>query len=92
MRAGRRLGKRDSNEKQIVEALRKCGLLVHHVSAKGFCDLVVRSPKFGIVLLEVKSSAKAKLTPAQVEHRQDGWPVVIVRSEADALAACGIVT
>lgn len=90
MRAGRRLGKRDSNEKLIVDALRKCGIKVHHISAKGFADLIAFSRHRGIILLEVKSQ-RGKLTPAQVEHRDDGWPVCIVRNEAEALAACGIV-
>lgn len=91
MRAGRRLGKRDSNEKLIVDALRKGGVKVYYLSAKGFADLIAYAPKAGIVLLEVKG-AKGKLTPAQVEHRQDGWPVIVVRCESDALAACGIFT
>ena len=91
MRAGRRLGKRDSNEKIIVDALRKCGVKVHHVSAKGFADLIAYTKTRGIVLLEVKGK-RGTLTPAQVEYRDDGWPVVIVRSAADALAACGVTT
>lgn len=83
--------KRDANEAGIVTALERCGLLVQRISERGFCDLIVRGHRCGIVLLEVKSK-RGKLTEAQVEHRQDGWPVVIVRSAADALHACGITT
>ena len=87
----RRVGqarKRDANEQPIVEALERIGARVQKVSARGFCDLVVYHG--GVVLLLEVKGAKGKLTPAQVEHREDGWPVVIVRCEADALAACGV--
>lgn len=88
----RRVGqvrKRDGNEPAIVKALEAIGARVQRVSAKGFCDLVVY---YGgvVLLLEVKNpKGRNKDTAAQVEHRQDGWPVVIVRNEDDALRACG---
>ena len=81
--------KRDSNEPPIVRALEKIGVRVHRVSSKGFADLIAFSKTHGIVLIEVKSK-KGRLTAAQVEHRQDGWPVAIVRCEADALALFGV--
>lgn len=55
----------------------------------GFADLVCYSPHEGVLLVEVKS-ATGKLTAAQVSHRQDGWPVCIVRSVAEALALFGV--
>jgi hypothetical protein len=82
--------KRDANEKPIVEALRRAGVLVQRISERGFCDLVCMTKiegGFSLVLLEVKSRT-GKATKAQVEYRRDGWPVVIVRTVDDALKAC----
>jgi hypothetical protein len=81
--------KRDANEPQIVAALEQVGARVRRISERGFCDLVVFHRHVGVVLLEVKS-ARGKLTAAQVEHRDDGWPVVIVRDVSDALRAVQI--
>lgn len=81
--------KRDANETPIVKALERIGVRVHRISSKGFADLITYSPKHGVVLLEVKSKV-GKLTAAQVEHRDDGWPVIVVRSVAEALHAFGI--
>lgn len=83
--------KRDANEPAIVQALERIGVKVQRVSAPGFADLICWHPREGVRLLEVKS-ARGKLTPLQVEHRQDGWPVCIVRCEADALAVFGVRT
>ena len=84
----RRVGqarKRDANEPPIVAALQRIGVKVKRISEPGFADLVAWHPTKKILkLLEVKGD-KGKLTAAQVEHH-DGWPVVIVRSEADAVA------
>lgn len=88
MRVGQKR-KRDANEGPIVYALEQIGCIVQRISEKGFADLIVRHPKQGFVLIEIKS-AKGKLTAAQVEHRKDGWPVCIVRSVAEALALFGI--
>lgn len=91
----RRVGQarmRDKNEPEIVKALEAIGARVQRVSAKGFCDLVVYHGGV-VLLLEVKNpKGRNQDTAAQVEHRQDGWPVVIVRNEAEALQACGITT
>lgn len=81
--------KRDGNERAIVKALQHIGVRVRRVSERGFCDLVCYHPNEGVLLLEVKSD-KGKLTAAQVEHREDGWPVCIVRCTADALALFGV--
>lgn len=86
----RRNPRRDANEAQIVKALEQIGVRVRRMSAPGFADLVCFHPREGVRLLEVKAP-KGKLTPAQIEHRQDGWPVCIVRNEAEALALFGIV-
>lgn len=42
-----------------------------------------------ILLLEIKRDAKAKLTEAQERFRKS-WPVIVVRSVAEALAAVGV--
>jgi len=79
--------KRDRQEGVIVAALRRVGCLVHPVSSPGFPDLVVYSPLVGVRLMEVKSP-HGRLTPAQ--QAAVGWPVVVVRSIADAFMAVGI--
>lgn len=81
--------KRDANEPLIVDALKKAGVVVRKANIPGFPDLVCYKPTHGLFLLEVKS-ASGTLTPAQVKHTAEGWPVVIVRSPADALAVFGI--
>jgi hypothetical protein len=81
--------KRDRTEAPIVDALRKVGVRVYPISAKGFADLVCFTPRVGLVLLEVKAP-KGKATPAQAAAQLDGWPVQIVRSVPEALAACGV--
>lgn len=90
----RRVGqvrRRDANEAPIVDALRKIGVRVQRVSEPGFADLVCYAPSVGVLLLEVKGR-KGILTPTQIIHHASGWPVHIVRSEADALALFGIAT
>lgn len=82
--------KRDANEPAIVRALEQIGVKVQKVSAPGFCDLVVHHPHEGVLLLEVKAEKRGRLTPLQIAHWQDGWPVCIVRSVADALALFGV--
>lgn len=76
--------KRDANESAIVDAFRKLGCLVHRVSEKGFPDLIIWHARTGLRLVEVKAP-RGTLTPAQVAHRADGWPVQIVRSVDDAI-------
>jgi hypothetical protein len=84
--------KRDANEKPIVQALERIGVRVRRISEKGFADLVCLSPRTGhVVLLEVKSSS-GKLTREQIRYSNDGWPVIVVRSTAEALAVFGVVT
>lgn len=89
----------DSNQSEIVSALRDVGASVQTLSAvgRGVPDLLVgfRSVTH---LLEVKSKTAKKRdegkTTAQVDwHRQwRGRPVVIVRNTAEALLAIGVGT
>ena len=81
----RRVGqtrRRDSNEAQIVEALRSVGATVTRISGPGAPDLLV-SYRGRIYGLEVKSKA-GRRTQAQ---EQSQWP--IVRTVEEALQAVG---
>lgn len=82
--------KRDQTEAPIVDALRRVGVRVYPISAKGFADLVCFTPRVGLILLEVKAP-RGKVTSAQNLFHEAGWPVQIVRSVPEALAACGVV-
>lgn len=88
MRVGQ-IRKRDRNEAAIVDALRQVGVRVQPISAEGFADLVCWAPQRGLVLLEVKAP-RGQVTTAQQAARDAGWPVQIVRTVPEALAACGI--
>ena len=82
--------KRDANEADIITALQRIGCVTRRISEPGFADVVAYKPSHGVRLIEVKSRT-GTLTPAQVEHRRDGWPVHVVRNAAEALALFGIV-
>lgn len=87
----RQAAKRDTNEAEIVAALRQMGATVQHLSAPGVPDLLVgfRGNNY---LLEVKT-AKGKLT--EPEHAWfEGWrgQCVIVRSVEEALQQIGAMT
>lgn len=83
----RRAARRDQNESQIVAALSAAGATVVQLSAAGCPDLLCGFRGL-TYLLEVKA-ANGKLTPDQLEwHRNwQGYPVKVVRSVEDALAA-----
>jgi Holliday junction resolvase len=83
----RRNAKRDSNEKDVVSALRKVGAKVARVSAEGFPDLVCWY-RGRIFLLEVKT-AKGRATEAQEQRTAEGWPVVTVKTVEESLRAIG---
>jgi hypothetical protein len=95
----RRKAKTDSNQKDIVAALRAAGCGVIDLSAvgKGVPDLLVHPPTFPdcrmAVLMEVKNKQGRgdKLTPAQVKFHAEwkGW-IHRVTSVDEALAAMGI--
>lgn len=82
----------DSNQTEIVKALRGvgCTVLLLHAVGQGCPDVLCGTPRGDNVLLEIKS-AKGKLDAKQVEWHQT-WrgPVYVVRSVAEAFAAVGI--
>lgn len=65
----RRAARTDANHREIVDALRKVGCVVHDTSALGggFPDLVVKAAR--VLLMEVKDGKKPpsarRLTPEQ---------------------------
>lgn len=83
--------KRDKTESAIIIALRSVGATVVPISAAGVADLLVgfRDTTY---LVECKSK-RGKLTPAQVEfvERWNGSPVVIARTEDEALRGIGAI-
>jgi len=85
--------RRDENELEIIQALRRLGWGVQSIDASGFPDLVVAKGK-RIYLMEVIGSAKAAkyrktqgLTPPQVKFHAS-WPgeIHLVHSIEEALA------
>jgi hypothetical protein len=88
MRVGQ-IRKRDRNETAIVAALRQAGVRVQPMSAPGFADLVCWTPRLGVLLLEVKAP-RGRKTRLQNIFQDAGWPVQIVRTVPEALAACGL--
>lgn len=87
----------DGNHRQIVDALRAAGRRVLDLSrvGQGCPDLLVRWGS-SMVLMEIKlplgpkgGSSRSKLNAEQVEFARQ-WPVVVVRSVAEALAATGV--
>ncbi len=93
----RKAAKIDTNQPEIVAALRAVGALVHptHTAGAGFPDLVVKFREV-IYLLEVKdgslSPSRRKLTPDQeVWHGVWRGPcVAVVNSVDEALAVIGV--
>ena len=90
----RRAAKVDANQSQLVKALRDGGCEVEclHAVGGGVADLLVYC-RSKLHLLEVKDGAKPpsarKLTPDQERwHRY--WPVAVVTSVEEALAAVGL--
>jgi Holliday junction resolvase len=79
-------GRVDTNHGEIVDALRKCGWLVHDTSSQGngFPDLVC-SLNGKVFLAEVKFS-RGKLTHDQSEFKKAGWPFAVLRSTEDVVA------
>lgn len=91
----RRAAKVDSNQAEIVKALRKVGATVQVLSAvgQGCPDLLVGYRSVN-VLLEVKDGSKPpsarKLTPdEEAFHRTWRGPVFVVNDILDALRAIG---
>lgn len=75
--------RRDSNEKNIVRYLERCGASVVQLDDPGICDLLVGFNSINI-LIEIKNE-KGKLTPAQVKFFET-WQgqKAVVRSIKDA--------
>ena len=91
-RRGYRFSRRDTNHNPIVAALEAAGVAERDLShvGDGVSDLLVQHRKTrALMLREIKRDDKAKLTEAQEKFRKE-WPVTIVRSVAEALAAVGI--
>jgi Holliday junction resolvase len=87
MRRLGRTGKADSNQADIVDALRLAGWDVISLSGQGYgCpDLIAyHHARQALRLIEVKR-AKQKLTAAQKTLQARGWPVTVVRSPEEAL-------
>jgi VRR-NUC domain len=84
--------KRDSNEAEIVAALRAAGCAVQLLrgNAAGVPDLLIYHPRRGLVLIEVKVQRGA-LSEAQTAWHQQ-FPVSVVRTTEEALAAAGLLT
>ena len=98
----RRAARRDQGEAAIVNALRKVGAVVRHVSAEGLPDLLVGHGGRWL-WLEVKqplgsrggkSKDGQRLQPAQAlffaEALLNGLPAHVVRSPEQALAVIGV--
>lgn len=84
----RTAAKRDSNEPEIIQALKAAGCTVVRLSAVGCPDLLVGIDGLNF-LIEVKEP-KGKLTEDQVEFHED-WrgQVAIVRTIEEALEIIG---
>ena len=80
----RRNAKRDANEPEIIAFLKAAGASVERLSTKGLPDLLI-GYRQKTYLVEVKGEGK-KLNANQVDFVSGwkGWPVVVIRSIADA--------
>lgn len=84
--------KRDSNQKEIVKALRQAGCSVADLSVVGNgCPDILVGYKRQNYLMEIKTKT-GKINPLQSEFSVlwRGYPVIIVRSAKEALQAIGI--
>lgn len=79
----------DVNQKEIVEALRRCGAVVKHVhTVKNLFDILVFY-KSNVYCVEIKQDKKKKLTKGESQCKQDlesvGVTYHIIYSIEDAL-------
>lgn len=72
--------KRDGNEAEIVDALRKAGALVLHLNK---FDLLIYFR--GVLYMRDAKSADGRITDAQQQLLDDGWPLEFIREPLDAL-------
>ena len=94
----RRAARQDANHREIVDALRKVGCVVHDTSALGggFPDLVVQTPAgTSILLMEVKDGRKPPSARALTADQEEfsrlwkRWVCVTSVDEALAVVAGG---
>jgi hypothetical protein len=85
----------DANQAEIVALLRQLGCIVEVTSdvGRGFPDLVVKTPKGTVLLVEVKDGSKPKwetlLTPAELAtwaRWGESYCVVATEGQARGLA------
>lgn len=82
----RRAAKRDSNEREIIDALEAAGCKVEQLDK---WDLQVQRPDGVLRMIEVKAP-KGKLKPSQEKLIADGWDLRVVRSIEEAFEAVGL--
>jgi Holliday junction resolvase len=77
----------DSNQAEIVKALRDAGWLTVSLSdvGNGCPDVLAWHQRKGYRLVEIKTKA-GKLEPKQEAFIKAGWPIVILRSVEEALS------
>lgn len=91
----RRAPRLDANHLEVVRALRAAGCAVWSTAALGggFPDLVVFHVRCGVRLLEVKDGSKPPSARRLTDDERDFgrlFPVAVVLSPIEALAACGL--
>lgn len=82
----RTVARRDEAEPAIIQALERIGVTVELISSPGAPDLVCYRRDTGVVLLEVKSGKRGRLTERQ---KAFAVPYRVVRDQAEALAIWG---
>lgn len=83
----RRRPRLDTTQNPIREVFHAFGWLTESLAAlgNGVTDILALSPTRQLYIIEAKTG-NAPLTEAQERFRAKGWPVVILRSPADAEA------
>lgn len=89
-----RYAKVDSNQPEIVKALRRCGAVVKHVhTVKNLFDIIVYY-EGQVYCVEIKQDKTKKLTKGEIECKQDlesvGVKYWIIYSIKDALKMIGV--
>jgi hypothetical protein len=91
----RRAARKDANQGEIVDGLRRAGVRVEILNQEDIPDLLV-GYRFNFWLFEVKDGDKPpsrrKLRPGQQKfaERWAGYPIVKIESLDDAFSALGI--
>jgi hypothetical protein len=78
--------KRDTGEIEIVDALRKAGALVLHLNK---FDLLIYYR--GQLFMRDTKSKDGRITDAQQQLLDDGWPLVFFKDPIEALRSIGAV-